>query len=343
MLVLAETNTPQSTQAKASERQRRHLDSLRSACQEQAKQEPSAHLFAIVDVGLCQPALPWLNDRHDKAVVSLFQGLPEGSLDALSPRLVDLGPLPALQPGALDETLGRLALWHDQLPCVSWIVSSHALDSLQGHLQRLLNGTLYDADDQAMGEVMLRFYDARVLGGYLGALDQTQYALATSMVNQWSLWDRDCQWQTWLPPAETPTHLHLRAKTAERFTLKQHEQIAQHTATDRIDARLRHHYGSQPDANVVAVRVNEVLLSLRAHERYLALDAVLRRARRAGLRSDADLLLFATFHCSLGPRFDEHPRIRECCSAAVEGSSFVDATTAIASEDWESIAELACR
>ena len=321
-----------------------HRDALGDTASGLLDQGGGEHLFAVVDVAMHAPLLPWLRQNHPGEALSLFEDQPERAFDGLAPRLLDLGPLTrSTEAGTAafvhETSVGQLTRWHDESPCVSWIYSSASPEHLRDALARQLGGTLYEDDgDDPLGEVMLRFFDARVLGGYLAALDTTQYALAFDGIKAWALWTRRATWNVWTPPEVTPPHLPLLAKSAERFTMAQQQIIADHTVVDRLDARLREHYGARPDANNLAVKINDKLLRRPARERFLALDALVQRARQKGLRSDPDLQLFITFHFSLGPRFHEHDHMQRCFNDMDETSvSFVDAVSTLPDQAWAEI------
>lgn len=329
----------------AQRRQTAHLRALRAACAPDVatRAHPDAQLYALVDVGLQPAALPWAKRLRGEAA-ALFEGTPEAALGDLSPRLARIGPAGELADEASATFLraAPLLAWHEALPCVSWLASAATLSELAEHLRGRLTGQLCDEDGQPMGEVMLRYYDARVLAGYLQTLTETQYALALQPLVWWGLWNRHAQWQQWGPPADVPSHLGLKVKAAQRFSLAQHAAIAAHTATDRIDARLRELYGTRPESSSVAAAVHEQLLSLPARSRFVALDRIVERARQAGLQVDPDLLLYATFHHSLGPRFAEHPQMQACLAAVrTQGGTFIDATMTLPDEAWDAIAQTA--
>ncbi len=288
-------------------------------------------VFALLDVG-AQSALQAFAAQLADPHVALFDRTPQAEFAQYSPRLVELDTVRLRDTRAIaDEPLVRLANSH---ACVSWLLSELPLDALATHLRGWLDGMLIDDDGTDLGEVLLRFFDARVLPGFMTMLTPDQYGELMRPVAIWGTWLRSGRWQAWARP-----EVNLRRYSArmQRYAIAQQQHLDAATRADRLTARLRDIARKEPNGSD-ARALNDQLFALPHPQAYRKLSAILDRATCAGLRSDGDLLLFASLALTVSPVFDEHEAIRQSIRAAVDAGRSLALTLDSVPEDvWPAL------
>lgn len=140
-------------------------------------------IYALLDAA--QPALNWqalLKIFEPSALHPLFAGLPEDSAKEAGPLL-----WPIEWRALRSDPLRWLLMQEQQSPCVTWLASPATPPQLIAHLQsRLFTHTTGGA------EVMLRFYDPRVLDLLMNNVyDDAQRRELAGPIHQWWLWSTE--------------------------------------------------------------------------------------------------------------------------------------------------------
>lgn len=298
-----------------------HRKALLACLAEQAAAQPALELYAIVDAGQDSRIAASIARLEVAGRANLFEGLPEESLPALTPWLLQLD---GREPGtaAAQACLQQLCELAQTWPCVSWLLSPQALADLATHLRQWLNGIVLDSDGSALGAVLLRYYDARTLPGFFAMLSPGQYAKFMHPITACGLWTRFNTWQQWLavaPPQVFPS-------PRQAYTLEQQAAYARMTCTDRLHAMLEAHYGAQGSASERGASLAGHYFKLPQDERHRCLDGLLSRARSKGLAEDDDLFLFASLAFDLHPAFDAQPEFAAAIArAATSACSLAEA------------------
>ena len=289
-------------------------------------EEPGVRLYALLDVGQ-HPDLHLFAEALESPQVSLFDGTPEAAAQVFSPRLIPVNAVPS----ALCDRLLGLNL---QRPCVSWLLSPQPTATLGEHLRSWLGGVLLDHDGSELGEVMARFFDPRVLPGFMAMLSSDQRQEFMRPVTTWAVWLRSRRWEQWIrPPDQTPKLLPRRPQ----YTLEQAKLLDAATRTDRLLARLEDQR-DDPAAGELADDLHARLFALPQDLCFQRLDELVRRATRAGLASDADIQLYCLLALSICEQFGEHPSVRAALARCVAGeASLADAMADVAPDDWRAI------
>lgn len=293
---------------------------------------PPTHTYALLDVGAQQP-LQHLASRIDLPNVVLFDGTPQAAFAQYSPRLIEVPT--AVKGHARDTASELLVAQAASHACVSWLQSELSLDALATHLRRWLDGMLMDDDGTELGEVLLRFFDARVLPGFMDMLTPEQYGEFMRPIPVWGAWLRSGRWQTWARPHVNPSRFPPRI---QRYSIAQQQRLDIATRVDRIQARLRDVARKEPDG-VDARAFQDRLFALPHDVAFQHLDRIIERAARLGLHSDSDLLLFSALALKVSPAFDEHQAVRECILAAVDkGRPLAHAFGNVPDDVWHALA-----
>ena len=310
----------------------RHAAALGDMVNDATLHVASARVYALLDVG-ADPALQAFARQLTDPSAALFDGTPQAGFAEYSPRLIEL-PISRLthSSGAQSEPLLRLAGTH---ACVSWLVSDLPLQPLAVHLRGWLDGMLMDEDGSDLGEVLLRFFDARVLPGFMDMVTSEQYGEFMRPIVAWGVWLRSSRWQTWERPTVNPRRF---PAPMQRYSMAQQRRLEASTRTDRMLARLRGIVRKEPDG-ADGKALNDFLVGQPHYAAYEALQAILNRATRLGLGADGDLLLFASLALTVAPNFDEHADIRESIQAAIEtGRPFAHTLGSVPDDVWPALA-----
>jgi hypothetical protein len=304
--------------------------SLAGSIDQALVQEPTLQLFALLDIGQ-HPELHAFAEALKTPQASLFDGTPEAAAQVYSPRLVSVAARSDDDQTGLRERLLALTL---QRPCVSWLLSTLSLAALADHLRGWLGGELLDDDGNELGEVMARFFDPRVLPGFMSMLSLDQKAELMRPIALWGLWLRSGLWHQWSQPADQAPKLLPRRP---QYTSAQAAQLDAATRTDRMLARLEDQ-ASDPSAQELAQDLNDRLLSLPHDRRFQRLDRIVQRAARDGLDLDADIQLYCTLALSVCEQFAEHPSVRAVVSRCAAGeTTFTTAIADVTPDDWQAI------
>lgn len=296
-----------------------------------------AGLYLLVDCGIAPSVLRFAT-RHLStfAHTALLENTPEEHLaKRFSPWLVALpGELTeAWQGGERTTLLGDLCRLAQDHPAVSWLWSSNDLDALSGHLRRFMSGSLWNEPEQLdEGEVFLRYYDARVLCAYLSVLSPAQRNALLRPLAAWALWDRHLAWHTWAgidAPVGEPE------PAIFRYTLTQQERLAFAGQPDKVLHLIADgHARAGADS---PLRRN--LFDLPPDARYRRISTLVSEARELGLRSDADLMLYAVLALDIHPRFIDHPELQRRVMPALRASGdFSAALDGVPDAAWHDLA-----
>ena len=137
----------------------------------------AAHDDAFEQLAAAFPAPRWQ---------SLFAGTPEEHLHSAAPLLI------ALDPAAEDKTIITWLIEKERArPSVTWIKSPYALSALATMLTRRLQCRINEEED-----VVLRFYDPRILLGLSSALTDAQKKFFFAPVSSWTAAVGQ-RWETW--------------------------------------------------------------------------------------------------------------------------------------------------
>jgi hypothetical protein len=303
---------------------------LQASVDKARAEEPEVRLYALLDVGQ-HPDLHLFAEALESPQVSLFDGTPEAAAQVFSPRLISLDSPAGTEAAGLQDRLLATAL---QRPCVAWLLSPLPLPALGEHLRGWLGGMLLDADGSELGEVMARFFDPRVLPGFMAMLSAGQKAALLRPIQLWATWLRARQWQEWHRPSDPVAAL---LPNKPQFTFEQATQLDAATRTDRLLARLEDQC-AEPTSAELAEDLEQRLFALPHDLRHQRLDRMVQRAVEAGLRRDADILLYCTLALSVCERFDEHPSVRAAlASCATNDAGLSVAIASVAPDEWQAI------
>lgn len=138
--------------------------------------------YAIVD----SAQRPHFQERLEKLrtpYCSLFDGTSEEALKDIAPLLIEhTGNL--TEESLLNRELRNLG---EHKPAVSYIVSDTSIDALAKHFR---NFHLIRVPEQGGREMLLRWYDTRILPIWLQLLNPDQHAAFFSPISEWLYFDR---------------------------------------------------------------------------------------------------------------------------------------------------------
>lgn len=317
-----------------------HLERLRREITRQREVRPDISLYLLIDRAMASQvrhfaARSLAGFPHD----ILFIGTAEADYaDEFSPWLVALPDelVRAWERGErLDLADNLCQLAHDHT-CVSWLWSRQGLADLAAHLRSYLSGCLWnEREDVEEGEVFLRYFDARILAGFIGVLSDEQRRHFLQPIQCWGLWDRALTWNVWHGAAEV-ARMPVPAALL-RYTLGQQAALADHSQADRMLSRLadEHHPTELGQRNV-----GGQLLVQPQDERYRRIRHLIEVGRRLGLSDDRDLILHVVVACCSHPRYHEHPQIARDLRDRFAASGSYAATVARVDDDlWDALAK----
>jgi hypothetical protein len=242
---------------------------------------------------------------------SLFADTPEAGLQSAAPILIDLdsaGDGMALRAWLLQ--LERVA------PGVSWIDSEYSLPVLAGMLTNRLP-CLIDGDK----EVVLRFYDPRILLGLPSALDAKRKAWFFAPVLRWTAWEprREEHYGIDAPPRPSADDMARFGVMPLSLDLQQRERLMYYDREALYDSIVTHWEDTCPEA------IDEIKPAML---REIAAAAVA-RCSSYGIDGAADQHLFAGLMMTVSPSFDDHPAVqRYLRDASLAPSERLDAMIA---------------
>lgn len=264
-------------------------------------------LYLLIDCGLAQQIQRFAQRRlsaYPHAV--LLEDTPEAHLAArFSPWLVAIPrhETSAWQIGESDSLLRELCLLGQSHPAISWLWSSSALPDMASHLRFFMGGVLWNEHDGvAEGEVFLRYFDARILPGFMPVLTTAQWDALLRPIDAWCLWDRHLHWHAWQGAGEPVS---AEDPTLLRYSLAQQQQLARQSQPDKILHLIHETHGSAAEGSPLRVE----LFELSSYAQYRRIASLVNEARTLGLASDADVMLFCVLALDVHPQFFAHPAL----------------------------------
>jgi len=298
---------------------------------------PDLKCYAVVDIGQHPRIRTRLANLPITLRANLFAGLPEESLDELAPCMLQIANSPdalAASTGPALHALCELTYAH---PCVSWFFSSLELEALAAHLRHWFNGMLLEDDGSELGAVLVRYYDARTLPGFLAMLTPAQHAEFMQPITACGLWTRFNTWKQWLPEGDALVF----PGAIPRYTLTQQEKLASMTRTDKLHAMLVEQYGPEAPPTEMGTAIAEQYLCLPQDERYCTLHRLRGRAESQGLTEEADLFMFISLALGIHMKFDSQPDFKAAIqSIATSGTSLDQALQNIPEHAWQALEPL---
>lgn len=269
----------------------------------------SAHEHAFRDLTTRFPDLQWR---------SLFDGTPEARLVSAAPILIS----------ALREHTA-LITWLEQLelasPSVSWIASSYPLSTLAPILTRRMQCEINDGQ-----EVVLRFYDPRILLGLPSALTAQQKRYFFAPVSSWIAMEprRQERYTINIEPA-TPADISRYAFAPISLTLQQRDQLMYFDKENLYDSIIQHWRDTCPD-DIAGIKHNML--------REASIAAVA-RADSYGITDANAKHLFAGLMMTVSPSFDENLIVKRYLSAkdVAPADRLSKMISELPSEAWEQI------
>lgn len=241
--------------------------------------------FALIDSGQ-QMRFHRRLDRAGAMYLSLFAGYPEESLLDMAPLLIDLNRDDELGKNLLTaaERLGKLK------PCVNLLFASLPMDELAAHLRQFHLAELSNGR-----EMIVRWYDGRILPAWLEILGADQRALFTQHVSAWTYLDRFGE----------PQQLPLPAAGATEPP----------PAPIRLDDNQLSALMSACEADMMIADLREVnrdeLRSVPYRTLYPFVQEHLLVARQHGLTARPDRLQLLTLALHTSGRYVDHPQVAQ--------------------------------
>jgi Domain of unknown function (DUF4123) len=272
----------------------------------------SSRAFALVDGALLgelssQARRRWSAMRG----LSLLERAGFGAAE-VGPLLYELteADLDADLPGSLlDAASGRTA--------GSFIVSSGSAAELQQRLGAFVDVHLSDGSNMVM-----RFFDPRVLPFWLDALAPDERHYLSGTLQHWAFWrtDFDVAIQRFQPETPLPS--------APLFPIR--------LSSEREATMMNACY---PLTLIERLRAEEpeVLAKVPALQRYQFFREQSARAHAHGLEAQGDLEAYCSTAIEFGARFDEDNAVKASMLGIKEGRAFHEVLMAITPSDWQRI------
>lgn len=282
--------------------------------------ETQTYTYALLDCSAHDHALRDLKTRFaDIRWQSLFDGTPEEHLEAAAPLLI-----------ATPRDNKELLAWLEQLeqaaPSVSWIGSPYALPVLAQMLTRRMECEINDGQ-----QVVLRFYDPRILLGLPSALTSQQKRYFFAPVTSWIAWEprRQERYAINVEPA-TPADISRFAFTPISLTLAQRDQLMYFDKENLYDSIVQQWRDTCPD-DIAGIKPNML--------REIAITAVA-RANSYGITDATAQHLFAGLMMTVSPSFDDNAIVKSYLKAedVPPGDRLSNMINSLPSEAWEQIA-----
>lgn len=281
--------------------------------------ETQTYTYALLDCSAHEHAFRDLTTRFaDVQWKSLFDGTPEEHLVTAAPLLI-----------ATPRDNDKLIAWLEELeqasPSVSWIGSPYALPVLAPMLTRRLQCEIND--DQ---QVVLRFYDPRILLGLPSALNAQQKRYFFAPVSSWIAWEprREERYAIGIEPA-TSADIARFAFTPISLTLAQRDQLMYFDKENLYDSIIQQWRDTCPD-EIAGIKPNML--------REIAITAVA-RANSYGISDAAAQHLFAGLMMTVSPSFDDNAMVKSYLKAedVPPSDRLSNMISALPSEAWEQI------
>lgn len=275
--------------------------------------------FAIID----SAQRPHISDRLTASGVpwiSLFEGTAEAALTDIAPLVVSYEDLSAA-PRALSE-VESLAL---KKPALNVIESSLSARALAAHFRQF---HLVRVPEKGGKEMLLRWYDTRVLEPFMGVLDPLQKALFLGPIHRWDFWDRFGDFK----------HLPLPGSLSEGFPALPPLRLDEVQYTKLLDA-------CEPDVVIAQLRrvIPDEMRQLSHGVLYPFVDRHVEQARAEGVRTTDEFVHYMLLALYTSGGFITHPAVAEWRSASTEeraASDFTDWVMNLPDDIWESGAPL---
>jgi hypothetical protein len=248
--------------------------------------------YALIDCAAHDDAFAQLTTRFpDAQWRSLFAETPEAHLQSAAPLLI------ALDPTAEDKSIFMWLIEKERAhPSVTWIKSHFGLPTLAMMLTRRLQCRINDDED-----VVLRFYDPRILLGLSSALTGPQKKFFFAPVSSWTAWEprREAYYGIDPEPA-TPAEIAAFSVVPISLDERQREQLMYYDKEALYDSIIAHWEENSPEA-IEGMEADML--------RNIAIAAVARCAGY-GIHNADDQHLFAGLMMRVSPSFDAHPMVR---------------------------------
>lgn len=281
--------------------------------------ETQTYTYALLDCSVHEHAFRDLTRQFpDVQWRSLFEGTPEE-------HLVEVAPLLISTPRDDERLISWLTQLEQASPSVSWIGSPYALPVLAPMLSRRLKCEIND--DQ---QVVLRFYDPRILLGLPSTLTAQQKRYFFAPVSSWIAWEprRMERYAISIEPA-TAADISRFAFVPISLTLPQRDQLMYFDKENLYDSIIQHWRDTCPD-DIAGIKPNML--------REIAITAVA-RANSFGITDASAQHLFAGLMMTVSPSFDDNATVKsyltdEDTPSADRLSKMINA---LPSEVWEQI------
>ncbi|GGY55856.1 DUF4123 domain-containing protein [Pseudoduganella albidiflava] len=247
--------------------------------------------FALIDLAAHDGAFDGLVAQFPTVRwESLFANTPEAHLLSAAPLLIDLDPAQD------NKALVSWLVSKERLsPSVTWIKSRFGLQALAAMLTRRLTCRINDGE-----EVLLRFYDPRVLLGLPSALTPVQKKFFFAPVVSWTAWEFRRQAYYGID-AEPATAAEISAFSVMPITLdeRQRERLMYYDKEALYDSIVTHWEENSPEAigDMEPDMVREAAI------------AAVARCDSYGIHNADDQHLFAGLMMRVSPSFDAHPMV----------------------------------
>lgn len=316
-------------------RRRVYMQALASMMNSTAWAAHFCKTYALLDAG-DNLVLHQLTLGSTGRSVPLFANTSHAAFLHLSPKLIELPGQALVSEESMhaNDLVRSLVELAGTSACVSWIVSERDFESLADHLRSQLNGVLLDSDRTPLGEVLLRFFDPRVLPGFMGMLSPPQLQTFLGTDTKWGTWLRSDRFQIW---ESSDDYQPMFPPRMQAFSIEQHNQLDAATRTDRIHARLRQIALREKDgADARAFYSN--LFSLRHDLAFQHLDSILDRGLKHGFTTDSDLMLYAALALKIDLHIDHNEVVKLSIQRAVaEGCPLAHTLNDVPDEMWPSL------
>lgn len=252
--------------------------------------EKQRYTYALLDCSAHESAWQELTALYpDAQWRSLFDDTPEQSLESAAPLLIAFTP-------ENRELVAWLVKLERAQPSVSWLESPYALAALAPMLARRLPCEIDDGK-----EVVLRFYDPRILLGLPSALTPQQKRYFFAPVHIWTAWEPRRQAYYGIEAeAATAADTARYAFSPISLTLAQRDQLMYFDKENLYDSIIAHWEETCPDDidGLSAPMLREIAI------------AAVSRCGSYGIHDAGAQHLFAGLMMTVSPSFDEHPAVK---------------------------------
>lgn len=257
------------------------------------EQAPGGQRYALVDAAQVPDMRGPAFDAEGLDYISLFTLTREHAIAKYGPLLIPLSP----HAGPKSPSVARIVRAMRHGWTVSWLTSPLELEALAEHLAGHLNGTLPDGSD-----VLVRYYDPRLLPVFLDQLDKTTSAALLAPIGHWAWWDRQLGFVLRQGGGQAASP----GITDTAITPETQQAMADAALVDLIGSMVLAECGEDEFGDWLP------------HTFYKALRGQVARAHALGLTDMADVQLFVSLALRIHPEFfsllpvfaREHQRIR---------------------------------